>query len=133
MVDPTRLRSILDRVAADIERLEALGTAESETDLDAAKYRLVTAIEGLASAGRHVIGSRGLRGPETYADTFVVLAEVGCLDGETSDVAQRMARFRDLLVHGYAEIDDDQVRQILRSHLGDLKRLVGALAATATR
>ena len=129
MVDPTRLRSLLDRVERDIARLEAVREhVEDPALLDGAKYRLVTAIEGLTGAARHVIASAGLRGPETYADTFAVLAEAGRLAPEIAVVGQRMARFRNVLVHGYAEVDDDQVRTIVAHRLTDLRRLAEALA-----
>lgn len=130
MIDVTRLRSVLDAVLADVDRLDAFRQRlDDPAILDAAKYRLVTAIEGLISAGRHVIASAGLRGPETYADTFAVLEEASRLDGSLARRGQQMARFRNLLVHGYAEVDDEIVREILATRLDDLRALVAALAA----
>ncbi|MGH8929707.1 MAG: HepT-like ribonuclease domain-containing protein [Egibacteraceae bacterium] len=43
----------------------------------------------------------------------------------------RDARFRNLLVHSYAEVDDERVVNILMTKLKDLDRLRAALAATA--
>jgi uncharacterized protein YutE (UPF0331/DUF86 family) len=131
MVDATRLRSILDAVRADVDRLELLRDAQEQASLDACKYRLVTAIEGLVSAGRHVIAAGGLRGPETYADTFTVLADAG-LDADLATRGREMARFRNLLVHGYADVDDDRVRKILATRLDELRDLASALATLAT-
>jgi uncharacterized protein YutE (UPF0331/DUF86 family) len=42
-----------------------------------------------------------------------------------------MARFRNLLVPGYAEVDDRRVLQVLRDRLDELAALRRALAAAA--
>jgi uncharacterized protein YutE (UPF0331/DUF86 family) len=38
-----------------------------------------------------------------------------------------MARFRNLLLHRYWEVDDQRVLTIARNDLGDLEMLIGAL------
>ena len=43
-----------------------------------------------------------------------------------------MARFRNLLVHGYAVVDDNRVIEILKTHLGDLDEFRRSLARTAS-
>lgn len=42
-----------------------------------------------------------------------------------------MARFRNLLMHGYADVDDDRVAEILATRLGDLSEFRRELAARA--
>ncbi|MGH3614624.1 MAG: HepT-like ribonuclease domain-containing protein [Pseudonocardia sp.] len=41
------------------------------------------------------------------------------------------ARFRNLIVHGYAQVDDERVVEILKTRLDDLDRFRVALAAAA--
>ena len=41
---------------------------------------------------------------------------------------QDMARFRNLLVHGYLNVDDERVVEILRTRLGDLETFRTSLA-----
>ncbi|MGH8902984.1 MAG: type VII toxin-antitoxin system HepT family RNase toxin [Egibacteraceae bacterium] len=101
--------------------------------LDAVKYRFGTAIEGLIDAAHHLISSERLRAPSTYAEAFVVLGEAGFLDHELAGTAQEIARFRNLLVHGYAEVDDERVIGLLATRLGDLDALRTALARTGSR
>jgi uncharacterized protein YutE (UPF0331/DUF86 family) len=38
-----------------------------------------------------------------------------------------MAGFRNIIVHGYAEVDVDIVRDVVENHLGDLLELVLAI------
>lgn len=43
-----------------------------------------------------------------------------------------MARFRNLLVHNYADVDDDRVVEILHTSLGDLGDYAAAIGAKLT-
>lgn len=133
MVDLGWLRAILERVDIDLRRLHDMaktpaGDLLDDLDrLDAVKYRFVTVIEGLIDAAHHVIASEGLRAPRTYADAFAALGEAGLLDEPLAATAQEIARFRNLLVHGYAEVDDDRVVTLLMTRLDDLDALRRAL------
>lgn len=126
-------RAVLERADADLRCLHEmaqtpLGDVIDDLDrLDAVKYRFVTAIEGLIDAAHHVIASERLRAPTTYADAFAVLGEAGLLDGALAATAQEIARFRNLLVHGYAEVDDERVVTLLMTRLDDLDALRKAL------
>ncbi|MGI8814279.1 MAG: type VII toxin-antitoxin system HepT family RNase toxin [Pseudonocardia sp.] len=139
MVDPLRVRSMLDRLGAEItalRRLAARSTEELLGDDDllaAVKYRFVIAIEVCIDAGRHIVASEGLRAPLDYADVFTVLAEASLLAADVTADMRDTARFRNLLVHGYAQVDDDRVVEILRTRLDDLERFRVALAEAALR
>ncbi len=83
---------------------------------------------GRHRAAGHAIASEGLQAPRTFADTFASLGEARLLEQALASRLQDAARFRNLLVHGYAEIDDARVREILRTRLDDLEQLRVALA-----
>ena len=82
----------------------------------------MVALEAAIDAAEHLIASEGLRASTSFADTFAVLGESGHLDGTLSEAMQDAARFRNLLVHGYADVDDERVVGILKTRLGDLER-----------
>ena len=133
MVDATRLASLLQRVDAEVRALRRLLAGEDLDDdaLAATKYRVVVAFEASADAARHVIASEGLRVPRTYGDAFAVLADEGLIG---PDLAMRLARaagLRNLLVHQYADVDDERVLRDVRAGLGDLDSLVAGLAGLA--
>ena len=137
MVDPGRLRALLDRVRDEtghLRRLAALPRERLMADADllaAAKYRFVVAIEACIDAGEHVIASEGLRAPSDFADVFASLGEGDVLPTALVPDLQRMARFRNLLVHGYAKVDDEQVIDLLVTRLGDLDAFRVALAGSS--
>jgi uncharacterized protein YutE (UPF0331/DUF86 family) len=126
MVDPIRLQTLLDRLGHEIAALRRLsGRSEAELLADddllaAVKYRFIIAIEACIDAARHIAASEGLRAPRDYADGFAVLAESGLLATETAATLRATARFRNLLVHGYAQVDDQIVVTILKTRLDDL-------------
>ena len=67
----------------------------------------------------HIISDRRLRVPISYADTFKSLAEAGLITPQISDVMEKMAKFRNVVVHQYESIDTEIVIMILRKHLDD--------------
>ena len=137
MVDELRVRALLDRLGDEIDALRRLAARErhdllADDDLLAAvKYRFIVAIEVCIDVGRHVIASEGLRAPLDYADVFTVLADASLLSGTTAADLRDTARFRNLLVHGYARVDDTRVVDILRERVADLAAYRTALARAA--
>jgi len=91
------------------------------------QHYLLLAIETVLDLGSHVISSEGFEPPGSYADVFRVLRDEGVLAPELADRLMAMARFRNVLVHAYADVDEDRVLSILRGSLGDLDELIGVL------
>ena len=137
MVDELRVRQLLDRLGAEIDALRRLARRDTgellrDDDLLAAvKYRFIVAIEVCIDVGRHVISSEGLRAPLDYADVFTVLTDAGLLDPRIAADLRDTARFRNLLVHGYARTDDARVVEILGERVDDLAAFRTALARAA--
>jgi uncharacterized protein YutE (UPF0331/DUF86 family) len=137
VVDELRVRQMLDRLGIEIDALRRLARLDAgellrDDDLLAAvKYRFIVAIEVCIDVGRHVVASEGLRAPLDYADAFAVLADAGLLDPAIAAELRDTARFRNLLVHGYAKVDDTRVVEILRDRVDDLAAFRTALARAA--
>lgn len=136
MVDAERLRRILQRVADDLGRLEPHARADpavvlaDEVVLDSIKYRFVTAIEGCIDAAHHVCSAEGWGPPDTNADAMRVLADHRALPDELTSTMVDAVGFRNVLVHGYARVDDVLVVGHLE-HLPALRAYLAALAALA--
>ncbi len=137
MVDPGRVRALLDRLGDELSHLRRLSTKPpsellADPDLLAAvKYRFVVAIETCIDVGEHIVASEGLRAPVDFADTFAVLAEASFLPEGAIGPLQAMARFRNLLVHGYQRVNEERVVEILRTRLSDFEVFRAAVAETA--
>lgn len=90
-----------------------------------AKYHLIVATEAVIDICNHLISKNKLRIPESYSDTFKVMAEAKILPLELADVKlTAMARFRNRLVHVYWEIDLEVLYKILQENLNDLQQFV---------
>ena len=133
VVDPERLRRILQRVSDDVGVLGGYasgsrsGLAQDPARLGHVKYAFLTAIEGCVSAAQHVCSSEGWGPPETNADAMSVLARHRVLTGDLGQAMAEAVRFRNLLVHQYAEVDDTRVLEHL-DRLSDLEEFVAALS-----
>jgi uncharacterized protein YutE (UPF0331/DUF86 family) len=125
MVDPAKVERrirLLDGYLKVLRRLATLSRDELINDpipLGSAKYYLQVAIESCIDAANHIISSERFRAPRDYADVFKVLAEEGIIPVDFLPGIQRMARFRNRLVHLYWEVDDEVIFDILQERLVD--------------
>jgi len=63
--------------------------------------------------------------PESYSDCFIILKEAGIISEDLSRRLARMAKFRNMLVHIYWEIDDAEIFKIIQEDLKDLGEFTG--------
>ena len=122
------IQQSLERLRQIAELSRSAFLADQDT-VDVACYRLLVAVEAALQICFHVSAQRLQRAPEAYAECFGLLGEAGILSEDLSSRLQRMARFRNMLVHVYWEVDYDQVYEILQIHLDDLSAFVHAVGA----
>jgi len=65
--------------------------------------------------------------PEEYAECFAILGEAGIIPQELSQRLQKMARFRNVLVHLYWTVDYERLYDIVHDNLDDLRKFVQAI------
>lgn len=134
MVDPDRLLSLLGRVTARLALLDGYAAAPaSELVADRVrmgdlKYTYLTAIEACIDSAQHVVADRGLGVPDSNAGAFRALAGAGLLDDDVAAAMAAAVGFRNVLVHGYAEVDDERVVAHLE-HRAELRSFVAAMTA----
>lgn len=116
--------SVLERYAADDpDRLLA-----DEVRLGHLKYTYHTAIEACIDAAQHVVAAQGLGTPSSNAEAFRLLARAGVLPDDLAVSLAGSVGFRNVLVHGYADVDD----RLVVDHLGHrhtLREFVTAMTA----
>ena len=116
-----------------LERIRAGGRGAFLADPDAkdiACYRLLLAIEASLALCYHVSARHLKVVPDDYAGCFAGLEAGKLIPAALSTRLQRMARFRNLLVHVYWVIDYERVFDVLENDLADLRefsRIVAAL------
>lgn len=74
----------------------------------------------------HVATARG-RSPDGYADALDQLGHLGLLDKEFVEEFRKVAGFRNVLVHGYADLDEEVVRNVALHRLPQFREFAVAL------
>lgn len=136
MVDAVRLARLLQRLGEQLAILRARAAEDrqdllaDEARLSGTKYRFVTAIEAVLDVAHHLLASE-LWGPA--ADSAEAVRLLAHHDVIVASLAERLARatgFRNVLVHGYAEVDDHIVIASL-DELDDLQLFIDQVRAWA--
>jgi len=133
-LNPELIRARCAEIEECVQRLERLKPLSREaflTDqdtLDIACYRLLVAAEAAIALCCHVCAKRLRKVPEEYAGCFRMLSEAGIISEELANHLQKMARFRNLLVHMYWKVDYDRVFEVIHSDLDDLRRFQEAIS-----
>ncbi len=126
----TLLRNEVAYLKQERDALTSYREYEGNARLKRAVERsLQVSIEACLDIGRRIISEKGFRYPEDNKDVFQVLAEQGILFQSLLPALLNMARFRNLVVHDYARIDDVQVYAILTQRLADLDAFAKAIVA----
>ncbi|MBW1696654.1 MAG: DUF86 domain-containing protein [Deltaproteobacteria bacterium] len=88
---------------------------------DIAERNLQVAIEACLDISKIIISNSDLPEPEDNKGVFRVLAEAGIIDEECLKFLIPMAGTRNILVHGYDQIDDAIVYGVLKKRLDDFE------------
>ena len=94
--------------------------SESYKDSQAAKYSLLEIVEASIDIANHIIAVKAYRRAEKYSDMFRILREEGVLEEVLAQRLEDMARFRNMLVYRYGEVDDERVLEFIQHSLGDV-------------
>ena len=84
-------------------------------------------IETCLDIAGHIISDAGYRAPDSYADMFKILQENGILEKPLMSAMDKMAKFRNIVVHQYEKIDPAIVTTILNKHLDDFSRFSSSI------
>lgn len=81
-------------------------------------FEVRTGTEVCLDIGRRIIALEGFRYADDNQDVFRILAAERIVSRQLLEPLLSMARFRNLVVHDYAKIDDEIVYGILKKRLG---------------
>ncbi|MBI5075309.1 MAG: DUF86 domain-containing protein [Nitrospirae bacterium] len=126
----TRLIAEMEQAVAKLRSLSGLSQDKFLADsnfYDAAKYNLIVAVEALIDLCNHVIAQERLGKPEEYADVLRIIGARLSLDADFIIRLEKMAKFRNLIVHLYWKVDNSEVYNILKNNLNDFDLIKKAL------
>ena len=125
-IDLLRIRDLLGNIADAQRRLRELGRlSEAEfladfRNTESAKYLLIVAAEAAIDVCNHIVARQGGRAPQDYADCFSILSDLKVIEPNLTTRLRQMARFRNLVVHLYWQVDNRRVYEIIEDNLDDL-------------
>ena len=104
-----------DRLSTDVRELRFV------------EHTLQIAIQAALDVASHIVSDNRLGEPRTNRELFDLLGRHGWLAPSLAGFLRDMGGFRNVLVHGYAEVDVSVVRDVLDRHLPDLEAFVAAI------
>lgn len=78
------------------------------------------AVEAVLDIGSHIISDERLGNPKFNSQIIEILAENNIIKENVSNYIE-MTKFRNIIVHDYAEIDSEILLMIIKNNLKDLK------------
>ena len=109
---------------ADMESYSGIKLSELQENKVLRRFverTLHLAVEACLDIGNHLIADLRLREPQDYKDIMAVLAEAGYLPSDKSGQFQKMAQFRNVIVHDYAAIKPEILLGTLQKGPADLR------------
>lgn len=106
---------------------------ENKEAIGAARYYLIVLVEAAMNIANHLCARLLNEAPATYADIFSKLGEKQVISADLASRLASMARFRNLLVHGYGEVDNQRMLTIIRKDLGDVEEFLRAVAGIVNK
>lgn len=128
MTDPELLAKKLAFIETCVAQLRRLARPEMiSTDIREERFvehTLQIAIQAAQDVASHITSDERLGEPRTNRELFDLLVRADWLTESEAAPLRNMVGFRNILVHGYGDIDLSVVRDVLENHLDDLLHFV---------
>jgi uncharacterized protein YutE (UPF0331/DUF86 family) len=124
-----RAREIRESIQK-VQQYAAVPDAEffaDERNLYSVEHLLLVAIEAAASLCNHILAKTASQAPVSYGECFEGLHLVHRLDDQLTARLVQMARFRNLLVHRYWDVDPGRVLTYARESQADFEAYLKAI------
>lgn len=111
----------LDEALAVLRRHRGVTAAELRADRERAwvvEHGLQLCAQNVLDVATHLAASAGLDTPD-YASALDRLGEMGVLPADFAARLRALAGFRNVLVHGYLQVDLEEVASLLGARLDD--------------
>jgi len=85
------------------------------------------ALEALLDVGRHILAKQFASGITEYKQIATELQRQGVLNPEEGGILRTLAGYRNRMVHFYHEIGPDELYQIAKTNLDDIRKIASAI------
>jgi len=101
--------------------------------MSAIERNLHLAIESALDIGEVIISAEGFEKPEDYRSVILILGRHNVIPRDFAARFAEAAKFRNILVHMYAEVDVEMVYEILKNNLKDFDEFAKHIAGYLER
>jgi uncharacterized protein YutE (UPF0331/DUF86 family) len=135
MVDANVLSEKLKQLALRIAKVREHCPVEPEElapdsdALDLVSFNLLLAIQTCIDLATHLISDEGWAPAATAREAFERLEEQGVISSKTTRSLRKAAGLRNLVAHGYGDINPAQLHAVASRELSDLERFATELSA----
>ena len=133
MTDPELIAKKLAFIETCVAELRRLARPDNiETDIREERFvehTLQIAIQAAQDVASHIVSDERLGEPRTNRELFDLLVRAGWLTESEASSLSNMVGFRNILVHGYGDIDLSVVRDVVENHLDDLLHFAAIVRA----
>ena len=133
-LDSNRLLTLLGEARHPLGQLHGLKKLPDDAILSSAdrlgnlKYQWIVLMEACIDMCNHLSARLFGKAPESYAGCFEMLRDSDVLGPELSTGMAELARFRNVLVHLYWNVDDKRVIDRTRNRIGVVEQYLGEIA-----
>jgi uncharacterized protein YutE (UPF0331/DUF86 family) len=133
MTDPelvAKKLAFIETCVAELQRLADPGIIETDIREERfVEHTLQIAIQAAQDVASHIVSDERMGEPRTNRELFDLLARNGWLDESEAALLGNMVGFRNILVHGYGDVDLSIVRDVLENHLDELLQFAAIVRA----
>jgi len=133
MTDPELVAKKLAFIETCVAELRRLANPEIiETDIREERFvehTLQMAIQAAQDVASHIVSDERMGEPRTNRELIDLLARNGWLEESDAALLGNMVGFRNILVHGYGDVDLSVVRDVLENRLDELLQFAAVVRA----
>lgn len=122
-----RLAFIVDSVAEIRQLAKPQQLLVDKVQQRFVEHTLQIAIQAMIDIGFAIASENNLGEPTENRQVFDRLAEAGWITPDMRDMCRKMVAFRNIVVHGYLQVDPKIVQRIVEHELDDLLAFVRAI------
>jgi uncharacterized protein YutE (UPF0331/DUF86 family) len=120
--------ALIESCLSDLNRLAR--PAAIDTDVRERRFiehTLQMAVQAALDVASHIVSDRRLGEPRTNRELFDLMHRDGWIEAGLTANLRNMAGFRNVLVHGYDDVDLRVVHDVLDDHLVDFTAFISAV------
>jgi len=129
-VDIEKIKRRLTEIRDNIEKIKKYSSIdeeefwEDERNILSIKHLLLESIEACGDICVHIMAKKLFKATSSFAECFENLYKSKVINESLSEKLKKMARFRNILVHRYWQINDQKILEYAKNNLGDFEQLM---------